>query len=33
LTETIFLEALERARYLDEYLQLYRKLVGPLHAC
>ncbi|CRL26866.1 Amidase [Penicillium camemberti] len=31
LTETFFPQALERARYLDEYLQREGKPVGPLH--
>ncbi|KAJ5977145.1 hypothetical protein N7501_000487 [Penicillium viridicatum] len=31
LTETFFPQALERAKYLDEYLQREGKPVGPLH--
>ncbi|KAL4994089.1 fatty-acid amide hydrolase [Aspergillus recurvatus] len=31
LTEHFFQKAIERARYLDEYLQRERKVVGPLH--
>ncbi|RDW86551.1 general amidase GmdB [Aspergillus mulundensis] len=31
LTEHFFAQALERARYLDEYLQREGKVVGPLH--
>ncbi|KAJ5280799.1 general amidase-B [Penicillium angulare] len=31
LTETCFPQALERARFLDEYLKRERKPIGPLH--
>jgi amidase len=31
LTEHFFAQAIERARYLDEYLKREGKVVGPLH--
>ncbi|KAF9768712.1 hypothetical protein IL306_013942 [Fusarium sp. DS 682] len=31
ISEPLFESALERAKYLDEYLQKHQKLIGPLH--
>jgi amidase len=31
LTETFFDEALERAKFLDEYMENEKKPIGPLH--
>ena len=31
MTETLFPQALERATYLDEYLETHGKVIGPLH--